>query len=66
VLWWLVCVQLNKAKLTQGAALKRVEKERKALEVAQADTQAKADAASAALEKVLFAVCDAVLPLWLC
>jgi len=43
---------LNKAKLTQGAALKRVEKERKALEVAQADTQAKADAASAALENL--------------
>jgi DNA repair exonuclease SbcCD ATPase subunit len=43
---------LNRAKLTQAAALKRVEKERKETEAAQADTQKKADAASAALDEL--------------
>jgi len=43
---------LNKAKLTQAAALKKVERERKATELAQAETQAKCDAASAALDEL--------------
>jgi len=43
---------LNKAKLTQAAALKRVDKEHKATEIAQASTQAKADDASAALDEL--------------
>jgi len=43
---------LNKAKLTQAAALKKVEAQRKATEVAQLETQKKADAASEALEEL--------------
>jgi hypothetical protein len=41
---------LNRAKLTQAAALKRAEKLRAETEVKQADTTAKCDAAAAALE----------------
>jgi len=43
---------LNKAKLTQAAALKKVEAQRRGTEAAQAATQAKADAASAALDEL--------------